>query len=285
MLTRATAANIVRKAEFIEPVQLFAGKPLFSWLELNVTELCNRSCVFCPRIDESVYPNQKLHMSLDLADKLATELAGLNWKGRVALCGYSEPLLHPDLPGLIQCFGSRGIRVELVTNGDTLSPTKLHELYDAGLSYTAVSLYDGPEQIDELSAIFETAGITEDRYVLRDRWHNSDIDYGLKLTNRAGTLDIGNQPAVDTTRPCWYLTYQIMVDWNGDVLLCPQDWHKRIKFGNLSHSRLTEIWLSSAMSKRRKQLLRGRAGLLPCSGCNAEGTVHGADHAAAWGAK
>ena len=29
--------------------------------------------------------------------------------------------------------------------------------------------------------------------ILRDRWHGADKDYGLKLTNRTGTIDIGNQ--------------------------------------------------------------------------------------------
>ena len=33
-------------------------------VEFNPTELCNRTCHFCPRVDPEVYPNRKLHLSL-----------------------------------------------------------------------------------------------------------------------------------------------------------------------------------------------------------------------------
>ena len=36
-------------------------------IEINLTELCNRKCVFCPRVDPKVFPNRNLHMSLDLS--------------------------------------------------------------------------------------------------------------------------------------------------------------------------------------------------------------------------
>ena len=44
------------------------NNPLGSLLtvELNTTELCNRKCVFCPRVDPGVYPNRSLHLSVQL---------------------------------------------------------------------------------------------------------------------------------------------------------------------------------------------------------------------------
>ena len=35
-------------------------------VELNVTELCNRRCVFCPRGDRQTYPNRNLIMPLEV---------------------------------------------------------------------------------------------------------------------------------------------------------------------------------------------------------------------------
>ena len=104
-----------------------------------------------------------------------------------------------------------------------------------------VSLYDGPEQIDQMHSLFKEAGATEDSYILRDRWYDEDEDYGLKLTNRGGTIDFGADRAhCDTV--CYYPAYMMMIDWNGDVFLCTQDWNRRIKSGNLNYESLLKVW-------------------------------------------
>lgn len=284
MLNEATKANLRRKSAYVDAVQLLDGKPLPSWIDLSLTELCNRSagsakaCVFCPRIEPAFYPNQKLHMSIELVDKIADELRALQYGGVVVLCGYGEPMLHPDLSRIVA--GLHGLRVELVTNGDRLTAAKIIDLKTAGLSYFVVSMYDGPEQIEKFTAMFEAAQC--DSYLLRDRWHTEADDFGLKLTNRGGTVTVGDQDPVQTGRPCHYLTYQMQVDWNGDVLLCPQDWHKKLKFGNLAGQTILEIWHSAAMSKRRLNLIEGNRCDAPCSACNTDGTLHGFNHASVW---
>src|SRR6185295_706206 len=69
MLTDATLNNMTRKTKWVDQVQRVDRIPVPSWIELSLTELCNRSeghpraCAFCPRADASVYPNQSLHMS------------------------------------------------------------------------------------------------------------------------------------------------------------------------------------------------------------------------------
>lgn len=281
MTSSATLANIERKSAWVDSVQLDGdGKPLPSWIELNPTELCNRACSFCPRVDPAKYPNQPLEMSLELATKLGDELEAVTYEGAVVLSGFGEPMLHSSLPTLVACLGD--VRVELVTNGDFLGADSVRALADAGLDHFVVSLYDGKHQVEAMTAVFDAAGVPIDDYTLRDRWHGAEQDYGLKLTNRAGRVETGNQPASDPDRPCWYLAYSMMIDWNGDVLLCCQDWNKGLRFGNLHDQGLIEVWQSSAMRKRRMQLLRGRGGLSPCQGCNADGMVHGANHVAAW---
>ena len=60
-INEATKANLRRKSGFIDEVQRKNGVPLFSWVDINITELCNRKCVFCPRVDENLYPNLNLN--------------------------------------------------------------------------------------------------------------------------------------------------------------------------------------------------------------------------------
>lgn len=280
MLTEATRANLERKAFYVDHVQMHDGAPLFSWIDLSLTELCNRKCVFCPRVDQAVYPNQPLHMSLDLAGQIGAQLRDLRYEGAVVLCGYGEPLLHPKLVQLVERL--RGLRVEIVTNGDRLTAPLIKRLIEVGTAYFVVSAYDGPEQIARFDALFAEAGQDRSVYTVRDRWYGADRDYGLKLTNRAGTMDVGTQDPVDQTKPCHYLAYQLTVDWNGDVLLCVQDWHKKVKYGNVAAQQLIDIWRSPAMHKRRMQLIQGRRIEAPCASCNATGTMHGGNHAATW---
>lgn len=284
MLSEATSLNLARKSRWADHVQIIDGVPAPSWIDLSLTERCNRSagspkaCRFCPRIDPKFYPNQDLSMSVALVEKIGDELRALRFEGAVVLCGFGEPLLHPDVAAVVAAL--HGLRVEIVTNGDRLTAACIRALSAAGCRQFVVSMYDGEHQRTRFSAMFGEAGCSD--YILRDRWHSEEDDFGLKLTNRAGAVTIGNQPAVDTARPCWYPSYSMQIDWNGDVLLCPQLWDKKLKFGNLHQQTIMECWRSSALHKRRMKLLKGRAGLSGCEGCNTTGTLHGTDHATAW---
>ena len=73
-----------------------------------------------------------------------------------------------------------------------------------------------------------------------------------------------------------------MVDWNGDVFLCPQDWQRRVTMGNMMQEHVFEIWTNNIMSKFRKNLIEGKRINSPCTLCNAEGTILGKNHANAW---
>lgn len=293
MINEATAANIRRKSAFVDEVQMHRDgrTPLPSWIDLNLTELCNRACVFCPRVDPELYPNQALHMGLELVRKITRDLRELDYRGAVVLCGYGEPMLHPRFVEVVDILAHNDWRLELVTNGDRLTVETLQRIREQ-IDCIVVSMYDGPDQVAHFEEVFrrgDPAGWNLQRdglyetYVLRDRWHTVADAFGLKLTNRAGTVAVGDQDAIPAPgRPCNYLAYQMTVDWNGDVLLCPQDWHKKVKFGNLAQQSIMEVWTGRQMSARRLRLLEGRREASPCNGCNTDGCLHGQNHGPAW---
>jgi hypothetical protein len=51
-----------------------------------------------------------------------------------------EPLLHPDLPGVVRSARRHGMEAWVTTNGSLLTPDLLTELREAGLSHLTVSL-------------------------------------------------------------------------------------------------------------------------------------------------
>ena len=67
-------------------------------------------------------------MKMSLINKLTEELKDINYKGSVVLCGYGEPMLHKNINIICKKL-SEASYVEVVTNGDTLNPKKLKELY------------------------------------------------------------------------------------------------------------------------------------------------------------
>ena len=282
-ISEATARNITRKSAYADHVQIYNGVPLWSWLEINPTDFCNRSCSFCPHATPDKFPNLPLFMSAEVAQRMTAELIMLKYEGAVVLSGFGEPLLHSAIVELCRSFGRVGCRFEIVTNGDRLSKDLVQDLVAAGVNFFVISLYDHPDQVRVFREMFDSMGLDSTHYLLRDRWHGPDKQYGLKLTNRAGMVETGPQPPLRPDHPCHYPSYSMTVDWNGDVLLCMQDWSRRVRFGNVHDKTLLDIWSSPPFMRRRRDLMR-RRDKAPCNGCNADGMVHGKNHVEAWNA-
>ena len=279
--------NINRKKPILdrEP-QFFNEVPIPSWIELSLIDVCNRVCSFCPKSDDSIAPNTHQKMSMSLIDKLIEDLKKINFKGAFCLCGYGEPMLHKQYIEITNKLGEIG-GVEIITNGDLINKRSIVELYESKATKVIISLYDGPEQIIKFKKLMKELKIPDEFVVLRDRWYSDKIDYGVKLTNRVGTVEVGNQPDVKdfSKTKCFYTAYQMLIDGNGDVFLCPQDWQRRQTMGNIMQTKIFDIWSGPVLSKYRRKLLGGDRSLNPCNQCNADGMVYGERHHSAWEAK
>lgn len=280
--TETRLKNIERKIRILDrDTQFYEGVPIPSWIELSVIDACNRACSFCPKSDESIAPNSYQKMTIKLVDKLCEDLKRINYQGAFCLSGYGEPTLHNNLHEMIFKLSLIGA-VELITNGDTLSPKKIKEYFDSNLSKLIVSMYDGEHQIEKFKKMREDANVPEDFLTLRNTWYDKDDNFGLLLTNRAGTNTAGNQPKFKLKKECFYPAYTSVIDWNGDIYLCCHDWQRRISMGNVMQTDFFEIWNGKTYTKYRKNLLLQDRSNSPCLNCNADGTVHGFKHARDW---
>jgi radical SAM protein with 4Fe4S-binding SPASM domain len=274
--------NLERRSPIVnENIAFYKNIPLPTWIELSLIDVCNRSCSFCPKSDEKVAPDTYNQMNRVLIDKLVLDLQNIKYKGSVALCGYGEPLLHKDLNYIVKKL-SQVSSVEIVTNGDVLNSKVLESLYDSKAARVLISMYDGPDQIKKFKQIIKKSNVPEDFVILRDRWYDKNNNFGIKLTNRTGTIKIGNQLDNSVHTTCYYPAYQFLIDWNGDVFLCPQDWQRKNAMGNIMQEKIFEIWVGKIFTKYRKELLKGSRKLNPCNSCNANGTLLGHNHAKIW---
>ena len=258
------------------------SSPLDSILtvEINTTELCNRTCVFCPRHDPKVYPNQNLHLTVKGAGLIAEELADNGFHGKISFSGFGENLLNPWFQQIVRTFrfSLPQATLECNTNGDKLTADYTQGLFRAGLDLLYINLYDGVEQMEHFDHMMNEARIREECYKYRMHWGDFE-KHGLRLNNRSGVVDWVGIEETDITslkgKPCHYPFYKMFVDWNGDVLFCSNDWGKEHVVGNLMQQSLHDVWFSKPMNKIRKRLMRGDRSKSPCNKCSVDGSLFG----------
>ena len=83
--------NLERKRELTDVVQYYQDQPLPSVVEISESGTCNRVCSFCPRSAPN-FEDIKRFISFDMIDKLAKQLADVNYQGLILFSGFVEPL-------------------------------------------------------------------------------------------------------------------------------------------------------------------------------------------------
>lgn len=240
-------------------------------VELNPTELCNRTCVFCPRSTD-LYKNQKLFMDVDTAKKIAFDLRSFDFNGRLGFVGFGEPLLHKNLEKLIEEIRNGVPKLkwlEVNTNGDFLTLDRMASLKNSGCTHIGISMYD-----EDKSEFFKDMGNKVGINVIPRHHYDVKNNYGLKIVNRKDIIN-NNAEIKSINRPCYLPFYKVFIDWNGDVLLCDNDWSKKHKFGNIHQTNLKNIWINSELNVYRKQLIQNRRDLSPCNKCEINGMLFG----------
>lgn len=104
-------------------------------LDLNITNMCNYSCVHCA-FDSGVQAREEL--SIKELDKILSDAKELGGE-RIDITG-GEPTMRGDYHQIIMHAKAMGYRVELVTNASRLTETTIDDLVHEGLDQVAISL-------------------------------------------------------------------------------------------------------------------------------------------------
>ena len=235
-------------------------------VEINPTELCNRTCGFCPRTDPKLYKNSKKHIDPSLCTLIGNQLQ--NFTGRIGFVGFGEPLLHPNI---VNCIANIKVAcptaqwIEINTNGDILTRELAIELADAGCTNITISMYD-KDNTDYFTEMLKDIDI---QLVLRHHYDTSTngIVNRINIIQRDGDI-------LEINRPCYKPFYKMFIDWNGDFLLCEQDWSKVTNNYNIYSTSITDFWLDK-LATYRKELANGNRTLRPCNKCDINGTKYG----------
>ncbi len=244
-------------------------------VELNITELCNRKCWFCPRSDSTVYANQNKHMSVETYHDIERSLKESEYTGKICISGFSEPLMCKTFFEGLDIL-SPNYEIILITNNDLLTIDKLKKIDNYNISEFRIDLYDGEHQYDKLVKMLEDSEYKSNNLIIKKVYSQAQLDF----YNRGGTSKFESSVGIDANRPCHIPFYKAMIDWNGNYLLCHSDWHRvsDISKSQLNVRDVTLVqYLNSDVYKAftKKMNTTKRNDLHPCKSCDIYGIKEG----------
>jgi len=255
---------------------------LFNALALEITSSCNRRCKFCP---VSYSPRKHERLPWHLIEKACEELVVLRFKGRLALCIYNEPLKDKDyLLEVLEYFKKKAPRITLMvaTNGDYLTGARgINELFDAGLNQLMLNGYTKKRfkmlsgwaaKVPKLGAynIYGTTPRCARNLVVCDKSDISKLTRGLlRFQNRAGAVPGFLPPMKSPLKKMCVKPFRMLnINWEGQGVLCCNDYYGEVVLGNFFEKSLEQIWDSPILNMYRKALLEKDRSLPLCCYCD-----------------
>ncbi|RJR43496.1 MAG: radical SAM protein [Deltaproteobacteria bacterium] len=106
-------------------------------LHIEMTNVCNFDCSFCPISRSTRTPGR---MDIDLFKNIVNEVAENGVAKRIGFHVMGEPLLHPGIFSAIGYVAEKDLRSTLTTNGGLLVNSKVQDLVKSPLNSLAISL-------------------------------------------------------------------------------------------------------------------------------------------------
>lgn len=240
------------------------------WIDLNITDLCNLRCSFCPRSDANTWANNNEHMSLDLIKKITNDLIAGGYKNAVSFTGRGESTLHERWDDAFAILNrkDRTYVSNLTTNGRNID-----KLWDKQLKYIDTLTVNTYTTIEEYKYRKEKFQYTVSGRKVRHLFKPDDESksHNFVANNRAGL--IYSTPKEPIEEVCMRPIIYIFVNYDGMYELCCNDWKYKTRIADLSKHNILEVYKKSLdLALIRSDLMHGhRTCAKACSECDAKG--------------
>jgi organic radical activating enzyme len=246
-------------------------------IELNLTELCNLKCGFCPRGSEhNPYPNQNLNMSLDTVELIAQQAVEFNRNVIFTLSGRGEPTLHPQFDKIIDIIRNYKFKIHLYTNGHRFekfrsSIDKCHWLTYDVYSEKDEDFLNAILKVNDLKIKYKRIHLKTEQGIVKHEWFNGEYtlnDSTSFLENRAGSVQekYNNKLNFKRSKFCKYIEEKLFLDWNGNYNLCCMDWSTK-NLGNIYRQDIKTYIEQNEYLQAYKNGIRSGKRLSPCDVC------------------
>ena len=270
-------------------------KKPYSRVYVEITNICNRSCTFCPGTKR-----KKDKITVENMKYVCSAIAHLT--DYVYLHVMGEPLIHDRIGDLIRAVNEYGLKCAITTNG-TLLKSKGKEIVDAGVYKVSISVHsfeDGSreEYLDYITSVMDFAdyasssgvltvlrlwnrGYDEGRNIdtvaiLKERFSEpwSEGERGARLRHRLH-LEYGDRFAWPDTDAdiigdevfCYGLGDHFGVLCDGTVIPCCLDREGVINLGNIYEQNIDDILCSERAENIRDGFLHKQAREELCKKC------------------
>jgi MoaA/NifB/PqqE/SkfB family radical SAM enzyme len=110
---------------------------------VEATGCCNLQCAMCPRPSWAAASG---YMTPDCFERLLTGMPGAGPDAvTLAFGGYGEPTIHPGFPDMVERARRAARRVEVITNGTTMTEDLASRLSSLGVAQVTVSIDGGDD--------------------------------------------------------------------------------------------------------------------------------------------
>jgi len=270
---------LLRKLLVKSRVLPYVARPRFSF-DLELTNACNTSCIFCPR--EKVA--KEGFIDFNMFKKAVQRAKGSGVALNIVLSGLGEPLLHPQVVDFERFLTSEGLDYDLVTNAALLTRGLAGELVDAGpkrILFSVSGINETYETIHRLDFEVTKKNILDFIEVSNGRceativivicdenrneidqliafWRDLGISHItlIPMHNRGGAVDVDRSyrenrslyhQAVEILKRnhistmCWAPFVYWFVGWDGNYYLCCNEYGKKLPLGAVLDHSMKEI--------------------------------------------
>lgn len=271
------------------------------YLNIEPTNACNLNCRVCSNDGSRNRGVMDMDLFRDIVDQ--AEGSGVH---KVALFLGGEPLLHKELPQMVEDVGARGMESRIRTNATLLTPEKSAALLDAGLDFLGIS-FDGDNKEDyesmRVGANYEEVLENVFKFLELKKKRGRDKPFvslqmiklvdnpqqevdpgfiaqfkGLPIDEfspinphnwRGEKNDIQQRERGSHYYPCQFLWAAMSIAWDGKVVCC-SDLNGRYPLGDISSQSIMDIWNGEQMVRHRRLLIEKRYNELDlCRDCHA----------------
>lgn len=260
---RATISHETDVVKIKDYYKVHGHFPIFRQVLIETRTDCNNHCKFCPH----AFNKKTLGiMSWECYKQIINQLSDINYNGRIALMLSNEPLLEERMEEMIVYARQKSPRffLDMTTNGTLLTVDKLDKFFKLGLDNININDYrsDRDKYPEKWSKYIEP--------IYSAYWNNPKVSFQKRKTDETLPNYAGNIPQKFNPKEFGFCNYpfrKLAIAFNGDILLCCDDFMYNTFYGNVQKDKLIDCWNNPELNKIRLSLLNNNR-IGPCERCN-----------------
>lgn len=270
-------------------------------IDIGITNLCNADCIMCPHRNIKKFGTMKMNLYKKIIDDVSQ--CGIE---SVNLSFFGEAMLDKTLIDKIIYAKSKNLKVGFFTNAALMFKDKSKEMIDAGIDRITVSMDSNDKKIYEKIRVnceyndvkknildfLELRKKSKKKItvsmvaVLMDENYNNLKEYHsfwgpkvdsinlINMENRSDSFDKKSKKSLSYKKglirePCPLIWEHMVIDWDGKVVLCCNDYLHEVVVGDLNKETIKDVWFGNKINMFRSIHKKSEFKKLPfCDRCN-----------------